>query len=249
MSVWCSPWYGMFVCPLITSATAVSKISNWILMVHLVNILICIARYSQQWEWDGWAQQPGLTHLSMVCSPGPSVVLCVLYQELILHSLVDPLLAVEFNFHFSSFLICFYYMTIISVFNGSHCYTSSYYNYRSISPYYIHEIVIHILHILRQINLFLKKITFLWIFAILHEDTSDVKKANCFNYYTGMVVSNTIWEGLWSSTWQREDNYLWWNWSFRRRHQISNLWPTFHFSQKTNKILTYFTWFNGNLLL
>ncbi len=29
---------------------------------------------------DSWAHQPGLTHLSLVCSPGPSVVLCVHYQ-------------------------------------------------------------------------------------------------------------------------------------------------------------------------
>ncbi len=28
-------------------------------------------------EWDGWAHKPGLTHLSLVCSPGPSLVLCV----------------------------------------------------------------------------------------------------------------------------------------------------------------------------
>ncbi len=33
-------------------------------------------------EWDGWAHKPGLTYLSLVCSPGPSVVLCVHYQYL-----------------------------------------------------------------------------------------------------------------------------------------------------------------------
>ncbi len=32
------------------------------------------------WEWDGCAHKPGLTHLSLVCSPGPTVVLCVHYQ-------------------------------------------------------------------------------------------------------------------------------------------------------------------------
>ncbi len=37
-------------------------------------------RYSKQREWDSWAHKPGLTHLSLVCSPGPSVVLCVHYQ-------------------------------------------------------------------------------------------------------------------------------------------------------------------------
>ncbi len=30
--------------------------------------------------WDGWAHKPGLTHLSLVHSPEPSVVLCVHYQ-------------------------------------------------------------------------------------------------------------------------------------------------------------------------
>ncbi len=30
-----------------------------------------------QREWDGWAHKPGLTHLSLVRSPGPSVMLCV----------------------------------------------------------------------------------------------------------------------------------------------------------------------------
>ncbi len=31
-------------------------------------------------EWDGWAHKPGLTHLSLVHSPEPFVVLCVHYQ-------------------------------------------------------------------------------------------------------------------------------------------------------------------------
>ncbi len=31
-------------------------------------------------EWDSWAHKPGLTHLSLVPSPGHSVVLCVHYQ-------------------------------------------------------------------------------------------------------------------------------------------------------------------------
>ncbi len=31
---------------------------------------------------DGWPHTPSLTHLSLVCSQGPSVVLCVLYQKL-----------------------------------------------------------------------------------------------------------------------------------------------------------------------
>ncbi len=38
--------------------------------------------YPEQREWDGWAHKPGLTYLSLVYSPGPSVVLCVHCQYL-----------------------------------------------------------------------------------------------------------------------------------------------------------------------
>ncbi len=31
-------------------------------------------------KWNGWAHKPGLTHLSLVHSSEPSVVLCVHYQ-------------------------------------------------------------------------------------------------------------------------------------------------------------------------
>ncbi len=49
--------------------------------------------------------KPGLIHLSLVWSPGTSVVLCVLYQSVILHALVDLLVACWIYFlHFSSFL-------------------------------------------------------------------------------------------------------------------------------------------------
>ncbi len=34
--------------------------------------------YPKQREWDGWAHKPGLTHLSLVCSPGPSGAVCAL---------------------------------------------------------------------------------------------------------------------------------------------------------------------------
>ncbi len=34
--------------------------------------------YCYKQEWDSWAIKPGLTHLSLDCSPGPSVVLCML---------------------------------------------------------------------------------------------------------------------------------------------------------------------------
>ncbi len=36
------------------------------------------ARYSKHREWDSWAHKPLLTQLSLVCSPGPFVVLCIL---------------------------------------------------------------------------------------------------------------------------------------------------------------------------
>ncbi len=37
-------------------------------------------RYSKQREYDSRANKPGLTYLSLVCSAGPSIVMCVLYQ-------------------------------------------------------------------------------------------------------------------------------------------------------------------------
>ncbi len=40
-----------------------------------------LATYTlKQRESDGWAHKPSLTHLSLVCSPYPSVELCVHYQ-------------------------------------------------------------------------------------------------------------------------------------------------------------------------
>ncbi len=71
VSVWSSSLYDMYVCPLLTSATAVLRISCWFLIVHLVKMLYTCHRYSKQREWDGWAHKPGLTHLSLVPVPGP----------------------------------------------------------------------------------------------------------------------------------------------------------------------------------
>ncbi len=36
-------------------------------------------------EWDGWVHKPGLIHLSLVCSSGPSVVLCALSVAIVLY--------------------------------------------------------------------------------------------------------------------------------------------------------------------
>ncbi len=71
----------MSVCPLLTLATAVFRISCWFLIVHLVKIFTCIYTchgYSKYRECDSWAHKPGLIPLSMICSPGPSVELCAL---------------------------------------------------------------------------------------------------------------------------------------------------------------------------
>ncbi len=38
-----------------------------------------------QREWDSWVHKPGLTHLSLVCSQGPSVVLCALSIAIVLY--------------------------------------------------------------------------------------------------------------------------------------------------------------------
>ncbi len=43
---------------------------------------IYLPRYPKQREWGSWAHNVGLTHLSLVHSPGPSVVLCLHYQYL-----------------------------------------------------------------------------------------------------------------------------------------------------------------------
>ncbi len=69
VSVWSSPLLDMSVCPLLTSATAVFRISCWFLIVHLVKMFIYWPGSPTQIEWDSWAHNPGLTHLSLVHSP------------------------------------------------------------------------------------------------------------------------------------------------------------------------------------
>ncbi len=46
--------------------------------------------------------QPGLTHLSLVCSPGSFVLLCmcVSYQELIVLYSIEPLLMIDFVLYY-----------------------------------------------------------------------------------------------------------------------------------------------------
>ncbi len=69
----------MSVCPLLKLTTTVFRISCWFQIVPLVKMFITCHRYARQREWDGWSHKPGLTHLSLVHSPGPSMVLCVHY--------------------------------------------------------------------------------------------------------------------------------------------------------------------------
>ncbi len=80
VSIWSSPLYDISVCPLLTSATAVFRISCWFLIVDLVKMFIHLPQISETEAVGRWAHKSGLTHLSLVHSPGPSVVLCVHYQ-------------------------------------------------------------------------------------------------------------------------------------------------------------------------
>ncbi len=96
-----------------------------------------------QREWDDWAHKPGLTHLSLVRSPVPSVVLCVHCQQLWDFTKLTHCQPVVFIYIFSMFFVLIHDYTLC--FTGSpYCKFSyckfSYYNYISICPYYI---VIH----------------------------------------------------------------------------------------------------------
>ncbi len=53
VSVWSSPSYDMPVCPLLTSATAVFRISCWFLIVHLVKMFIYLPQIHLA-EGVGW---------------------------------------------------------------------------------------------------------------------------------------------------------------------------------------------------
>ncbi len=89
----------------ITLATVVIGISNWFLFVHLVKCCYTCHIYSEQREWDGWAHMPRLTHLSLVRTTGFSVVLWMLYQQLIVHLLIVLI---------GILLACWFYFTLFS---------------------------------------------------------------------------------------------------------------------------------------
>ncbi len=46
---------------------------------------VCILVKNNMYLCDGWSNQPGLTHLSLVCSPEPSTVLCALSIAIVLY--------------------------------------------------------------------------------------------------------------------------------------------------------------------
>ncbi len=50
--------------------------ANWTSHAHFVIVCFYMKR-----ELDGWAYKPGLTHISLVHSPRPTVVLRVLYHS------------------------------------------------------------------------------------------------------------------------------------------------------------------------
>ncbi len=109
VSVSSSPSCDMSVYTLLISATAVFRISCWFRIVHLVKMFI----YLPQREWDGWAHKPGLTHLSLIGSLGPSVVLCALSIVIVLYK-IDPLLACWFYLYYLVMFLYFsMYMTIL----------------------------------------------------------------------------------------------------------------------------------------
>ncbi len=92
-------------------------------------------------EWYSWVHKPGLTHLSLVCSPGPFVVLCTLS---IANSMLQnwPIVSVLILFYFilfsNTFLFLVHDYCVLYCFP---CYSVSCTNYNSIWPY---NIVIHV---------------------------------------------------------------------------------------------------------
>ncbi len=83
--------------------------------------------------------KPNLTHLSLVHSPGPSVVLCAL-SIAIVYYWTDQLLACWFYlYYFVCFFVLIHDYTLCLT--DYPCCNFSYYNYISIWPYYI---IIHL---------------------------------------------------------------------------------------------------------
>ncbi len=91
VSAWWSLLYGMFVCPFLTSATSVFRISNWFLFVYLAKMLLYLPQInSEQTEWGSWVRKPGLTHIrgSMTVIPTrlftlDSKSLCIIKNKIV----------------------------------------------------------------------------------------------------------------------------------------------------------------------
>ncbi len=118
MSVWRSPLHYMSVCPFLTLERDTIGLSKWFIFVHLITLYWCCYTchiYSKLRGLDSWVYKSLLIHLSLVHSSGSSEVMCMVYQYLILHSLIDPLLAFWFDCIFFSnvFFVC-YSVPIIS---------------------------------------------------------------------------------------------------------------------------------------
>ncbi len=133
---------------------------------------------------------------------------------------------------FSCF-IYFYYVTIIFAFNGSSCYTVSYYNYKSVWPHYIFiQIGLHILNIHPTLYGILHCIPYRmsldptlsnptsphWFMAL--ENTSVRKMSNAY-----FIVLTITTQGMWALrniphlqllVWPMfENNFVCWYWSKR----------------------------------
>ncbi len=81
-------------------------------------------------EWDSWSHKPGLIHLSLVHSPGPSVVLCVHYQQLQYFTKLAHCQPVDFIYIIQHVFVLIHDYTLY--FTGSPCCNFSQYNYISI---------------------------------------------------------------------------------------------------------------------
>ncbi len=92
----------------------------------------------------GWLGPSDLTHQNQVCSQVPSVVLCVTNNNIFTRRYIISRLNLFLDFScLYMFLILYYNLC----FNGSPYYTSTYYNYKSVSP---NNIVGHIQILMAQ---------------------------------------------------------------------------------------------------
>ncbi len=119
VSVWSWPLYDMSVCPLLTSATAVFRISCWFLIVHLVRMFI----YS---SWIPLKEEVGqLCPSTWFTPPKPGL------QSRDLCGAVCALsIAIVYLISFIMFFDLIHDYTVC--FTGSPCCKYSYYNYISI---------------------------------------------------------------------------------------------------------------------